>query len=177
MQFSDLSFPTASFFPSSLLLQTDLCSIDGDEEEGPIHCHGVAWATDDNDPSSRMRFNNLFFVSLYDHMYQRGYVGDVFTPGNTAGVPMCGCIEEMPVVSRSDCTQINAEMTVVLDLNKDGHLTAGVASDLEVNFNACQGETNNDLASYVDKLVGKGKMSKGTQLKISEVLVGDCSNV
>jgi hypothetical protein len=44
---------------------------------------GFAWAEDTNDPSFVYRGNNLFFVSLYDHMYVRGYVE------NIPSAPMC----------------------------------------------------------------------------------------
>ena len=49
------------------------------------------------------RGNNLFYVSLYDHMYVRGYVK------NIPSAPMCACAEQMPTVSRADCTQIDFE--------------------------------------------------------------------
>jgi len=63
---------------------TDLCWTEedgvifpypGDETENDLHCHGFAWAQDDlapGDTNARARWNNLFFVSLYDHLYQRG---------------------------------------------------------------------------------------------------------
>ena len=57
---------------------------DGNTGEGAIHCHGLAWSNDLNDATSRYKANNLFFVSMYDHMYQRGYVK------NIPGAPMCG---------------------------------------------------------------------------------------
>lgn len=57
------------------------------DDEGPVHCHGFAWSTDEREASSRYKANNLFFVSMYDHMYERGYVG------NIPGSPMCGCVE------------------------------------------------------------------------------------
>ena len=57
------------------------------DDEGPVHCHGFAWSTDEREASSRYKANNLFFVSMYDHMYKRGYVG------NIPGSPMCGCVE------------------------------------------------------------------------------------
>ena len=62
---------------------------DNNDGEGAIHCHGFAWADDDGDPSSRYKANNLFYVSMYDHMLQRGYVR------NIPGAPMCGCIEQV----------------------------------------------------------------------------------
>ena len=57
---------------------------DNDNGEGSIHCHGFAWADNEYDPTARYIGNNLFFVSMYDHMYQRGYVK------NIPGMPMCG---------------------------------------------------------------------------------------
>jgi len=62
-------------------------SIYGDE--GSIHCHGFAWSTDNQETTSRYKGNALFFVSMYDHMYQRGYVE------NIPGSPMCGCVEHV----------------------------------------------------------------------------------
>merc|ERR1711862_531038 len=47
----------------------------------------------------RYRANNLFYVSMSDHLHDRGYVRSV------QGSPMCGCVEHMPIVSRSDCTE------------------------------------------------------------------------
>lgn len=59
------------------------------DNEGPIHCHGFAWSTDTQETTSRYKANALFFVSMYDHMYQRGYVE------NVPGSPMCGCVEHV----------------------------------------------------------------------------------
>ena len=71
---------TTDFDTSGILVYSG----DGDNGEGAIHCHGLAWSNDDNDHTSRYRANNLIFVSMYDHMYQRGYVK------NIPGAPMCG---------------------------------------------------------------------------------------
>ena len=57
---------------------------DNNNGEGAIHCHGLAWSNDVNDATARYKANYLFFVSMYDHMYQRGYVK------NIPGAPMCG---------------------------------------------------------------------------------------
>ena len=55
--------------------------------EGEIYCHGLAWTNDDNHFSSQMRFNNFFYVSLYDHMYTRGYVQPT---QDSDKIDMCG---------------------------------------------------------------------------------------
>ena len=59
------------------------------DEEGPIHCHGFAWSNDEQETLSRYKGNALFFVSMYDHMYVRGYAE------NVPGSPMCGCVEHV----------------------------------------------------------------------------------
>ena len=57
--------------------------------EGPVHCHGFAWSTGEQEITTRYKANALFFVSMYDHMYVRGYTG------NIPGSPMCGCVEHV----------------------------------------------------------------------------------
>ena len=67
---------------------TDLCAVDMDrsnsgstkvpggfatfdsDTEGPIHCHGFVWGIDDIEADACYKGNNLFYVSMYDHMYQ-----------------------------------------------------------------------------------------------------------
>ena len=146
------------------------------ESEGTIHCHGVAWGSDVNGFEAQLMYNNLFYVSMYDHMYTRGYV-EKTVPNDY--VPMCGCIEDMPPVSRSDCTEIAATLTVTLSRDKDGFLDAVADNDLNVQFNQCKGTVfgtttaaNNDLASYTNVLVRDGKMKANVQRAIFDTLVG-----
>lgn len=42
------------------------------ENEGDTHCHGFAWGEDKTAHDHRYRGNNLFYVSMYDHLYTRG---------------------------------------------------------------------------------------------------------
>jgi len=147
------------------------------ETEGDIHCHGLAWAEDENDFTAQLKYNNFFFVSLFDHMYQRGYVESTI---DSPDIPMCACIEDMQPVSRSDCTQIDATLKFTITL-EDGVLTAMPLEDdeLKIEFNSCQGTNpsngnnqNNDLASYVHRLHNRGKLSADTQDAIFDILVG-----
>ena len=66
---------------------SNLCFIESGKE-GSIHCHGFAWSENDNDVSSMLKYNNLFFVSLYDHWYTRGYVENALD--SELSFPMCG---------------------------------------------------------------------------------------
>lgn len=143
--------------------------------EGAMHCHGLAWDSDPTDPTSRFRFNNFFYVSIYDHMYSRGYVENVV---DSDFVPMCGCTEDMPVVARADCTQIDIDTIFLLNLDQNGFMTVSL-DQLTVNFNSCKGtdyatgeNANNDLASHVNKLVLEGRIDPAVQSVIYETLVG-----
>ena len=145
--------------------------------EGEIYCHGLAWTNDDNHFSSQMRFNNFFYVSLYDHMYTRGYVQPTQDSDN---IDMCGCIEDMPKVSRADCTEIEASATFSVSFSDDLKFQVStVGDDLAVEFNACQGtnpsngnNANNDLASYVNRLHIRGEIDGNAKDKAFETLVG-----
>jgi len=141
-----------------------------DDEEGDIHCHGFAWGNNEEALDARYKGNNLFYVSMYDHFYQRGYVRGV------PGAPMCGCTEQMPVVSRADCTEmdISENFRYVYD-----HATQrfGVADrGVDIAFNACQGanDNNNDLEAYYERLVDEGRADATELGTLQDKLVGDC---
>jgi hypothetical protein len=165
---------------------TDLCAVDidsnseyaahvaggfsifPDEKEGPIHCHGFAWSKRDDAAMSRYKANNLFYVSMYDHMYERGYVRAV------PGAPMCGCAENMPIVSRADCTSMKIEETW-----RFNHV-AGVGfsvtlQNVDIAYNACQGANgnNNDLETYIESLVSAGEFEQDHFENIKQNIVGD----
>jgi len=140
---------------------------DGDGE-GAIHCHGFAWSNNGNHASNRYKANNLFYVSMYDHMTQRGYVRNIH------GSPMCACLEQMPVVTRSDCTQIDVEETFEISVDTNGKASAKLTSN-DIDFNACQGKNNNnnDLEAYVARLVDEGHITKKQQESLEGIIVGN----
>jgi len=136
--------------------------------EGPVHCHGFAWADDETDPISIYKGNNLFYVSMYDHMHQRGYVRNV--PGST----MCSCAENMPVVTRSDCTELAITESFTFAYNSGTSTLAASLDAVDINFNACQGadNQNNDLEAYYKKLVAQGKATAANLATLQTILVG-----
>ena len=161
---------------------TNVC-FDEDHNEGSVHCHGFVWSEESqNDVSYRLRYNNLFFVSLFDHWLQRGYVENFMdSSGHFTQYPMCGCMEKMPAVTRSDCTEahVEFEFTVSFD-DQTGTFTASHEDQqrMGVRFNACQGprytapgepsngNKNNDLSSQINKLFYQGKLSNETRFDI-----------
>jgi len=148
---------------------------DNNNGEGAIHCHGLAWSNDPNDASSRYKGNNLFYVSMLDHLYNRGYVR------NVPGAPMCGCLDKMPVVSRSDCTQVDVTELWVATFfpARSGaqaffDLKIDEENGISIDFNSCRGAVrNNDLESYYHRLVNEGRASLDELLKVRETLVGN----
>lgn len=138
------------------------------EEEDDSHCHGFAWAEDSTDASARFKGNNLFYISMYDHLTQRGYAR------NVPGAPMCGCVEQMPVVTRADCTQIDITEDVTFTYSDANGLSADI-SNLDINFNACQGanNNNNDLGAYYERLTDEGKIPTEKRDTFEEIVVGE----
>merc|ERR1712183_872585 len=138
------------------------------DEEGPIHCHGLAWGKDENEPDFRYRANNLFYVSMSDHLHDRGYTRSV------QGSPMCACVENMPLVTRSDCTEIEAKefFKFKFPAEYSGEIKATLEY-VDLNFNACRARQNNNLERYVERLRDEGRLSKAIYHKFRNTVVGD----
>lgn len=152
------------------------------EDEGDIHCHGLAWSSDPNDVSSVFKFNAFFYVSLYDHWYKRGYVENSLDGDfNETGIPMCGCVDEMPMVTRADCTQVTlAEITFSIEWEQESGLTIEAGPLVSVELDECQGHLfgnpgrseSNDLASHMNALVANDQMTVQMKAKNFDTLVG-----
>ncbi len=175
----------------------------GDDTEGDLHCHGLGWSNNDEDGNyvdvnSKTRFNTLFFVSMYDHLYQRGYAESITNDPNIEGeVPMCGCVEEMPAVARADCSEIDATTEYTATV-VDGELViAPVEGTFVMDFQACEGikyvdgytpeayiedvldndrdlikGTDNDLAGFVFKQYLTSKINPEQYETFQDTVVG-----
>ena len=142
-----------------------------DDVEGDVHCHGFAWGNDSTANDALFKGNNLFYVSMYDHFYTRGYVR------NIPGAPMCGCSEQMPVVDRSDCTELDANHKVRYFYDYESQAVYVEDKGVTIAFNACAGanDTNNDLEAYYEKLVEEGLADQAELEVLQTQLVGDCA--
>jgi len=135
--------------------------------EGSVHCHGFTWGDDPLSQDNVYKGNLLFYVSMYDHMTQRGYVR------NIPGSPMCACAENMAVVSRADCTQVEVDEKVTFQWNvTDSALDAVIYID-DIDYNACTGlDANNNLLERARKLKQNGDLGEEKVTAIEEILVG-----
>jgi hypothetical protein len=136
-------------------------------DEDDSHCHGFAWSSDDSFENSLYRANALFFISMYDHFHNRGYVREV------PGAPMCACLEQMPVVSRSDCTEIDATETVAFTFDMASRTFTFEITETDLRFKSCRAENNNDLASYYQKLLDEGHVTQELKDRFDQIIVGD----
>ena len=129
--------------------------------EGEAHCHGFAWSGSPADDITQYRGNNLFYVWFYDHLYIRRYVRQV------PGAAMCGCMKQMPVATRSDCTQVDVLETFNLVYDAGSGMSVTITNS-EVEFNACEAEEDdNDLRAYWRE------QHPGDARKMDKYLVGD----
>ena len=170
---TDVCYVDMSRAPESSRTQEGFSVFEG-ESEGDAHCHGFAWDTDANDVSAFHKGANLFYVSMYDHLSQRGYVR------NVPGSPMCGCVEKMAVVSRSDCTELAlTKQWTGFSFQRGVGLSAQITYN-EVEFNSCQGanNNNNDLEAYYQRLVNEGRATNEEFEVLKQTIVGDnqCDN-
>ncbi len=81
----------------------------------------------------------------------------------------------MPVVTRSDCTELDVTETFKFSWNTaTTTLTATLDEVDDIDFNACQGANNrnNDLEAYYQKLVNQGKATQANLEKLQNILVG-----
>ena len=158
---------------------TDICYANGRRYRGnePGHCHGYAWSRDLEDADAKMRFNNLFYVVMHDHMYSRGYVKSV-----KYGVPMCSCLEDMPIVSRADCSEIKMLSNYKLSVEESGKIDIKV-DRLNFEFQACQGyqpgtkrAQNNDLLAKMERLYQEQRIDAPTRKTVDRYLVQNCAS-
>jgi len=80
----------------------------------------------------------------------------------------------MAVVTRADCQQIQASLTVKITWTAlQEALTASVVVR-DINFNGCQGiNKNNDLEDHVKRLVADGLISDDKRVALQKTLVGN----
>jgi len=110
----------------------------------------------------------LFYISMYDHLYTRGY------SRNVPGAPMCGCVENMPVVTRSDCTEISAKEFWKFEWDAATKLLSASLDRAEIDFNACNGDgRNNDLEAYYRRLYREGRASWDDRQKLFRTITGN----
>jgi len=167
----------------------------GDAEEGDLHCHGLAFSDEEGDINSNAKWNNLFFVSFYDHMFTRGYVNSI-----NDYVPMCDCVEKMDsvAVARADCTEAIGHSNFTLSVVEGSVQVEPVENTFYLEFQACEGydyddtitpsqfqnefefnaddagltNSNNDLSAFMFRSYLEGKVDTSHIERYEQVVIG-----
>jgi len=127
------------------------------DSEGNVNCMGFTWTDNENDPANLYKGNLLFEVAMRHGLKENGYTRSV------PHAPMCACVEQMPVVSRADCKDVeNVDNWSFAPDGDSGLLNLWHAS-ANLTFNDCGGK---DLAAEYE----------GTHnTSISDRITGDCA--
>lgn len=143
-------------------------------EEGDVYCHGMAWENNPAGWNHWFKGNVLFDMSLREMRHQ-GHTR------NIAGSPMCGCIEQMPVVTRADCTEAKVDSRILLKFTKGNNKLSAKLLGFQLHFDECEGaepHMRNDLSSFYEKLWLEGQVDEVQKEEFERIIVGEnqCSN-
>ena len=141
-------------------------SIYGEDGTDDVLCHGFAWGTDRGSIDAALAGNALFKV---------GFMNDFYTSGNieqVPAVPLCGCIDRMPVVTNAKCTKAIAEGSTVL-FKYDA-----AAKDLTASFTLGEGgitygDCDGNLLDHYKSLAAEGKADDYAVAYMESRIVGE----
>jgi len=86
---------------------------------------------------------------------------------------MCACLEQMPTVSSSDCTETSVKDTFDFTYNQGSQDFTATLVSSRVKFDACTDADDNEigLAEKYDQL--KDEIEVGSDVPFSDYIVGD----
>jgi len=126
------------------------------DSEGNVNCRGFTWTDDDS--SGLYKGNMLFEVAMRYGLMDNGYTRSV------PHAPMCACVEQMPVVSKSDCVGVEPTHIWSFAPDADSGLLNLWQSGVDLAYNDCGGK---DLAAYYADIHKKS---------ISHRITGECAS-
>lgn len=142
-----------------------------DEETNDAYCVGFSYSDDPTDISHQYRANALFQIAMLEGFYTNDLVGGV------PGAPMCGCVEQMPIVSHSACRQVVATRRLSVDshdrilIETPIEVTTCDQDDLVQNYASL--DENNDVASLSEYITGSCPNTLDTYLGSQGMKRGD----
>lgn len=109
------------------------------QSQDQAYCAGFAY--EDGSFGDAVKYNTLFHIAMKTNLYDKGYVR------NIPGAPLCGCVEQMPIVDNSEC--IKAVESYKID--GQGNISANIS------WSSCDGK---NLKEYYDSLDGRTSTEK-----------------
>lgn len=149
-------------------------SVYGEDGTDDVMCHGFAWGTDHGSVDAALAGNALFKI---------GFMSDFYTSGNieqVPAVPLCGCIDRMPVVTNAKCSNAVAtgstvvfkydtalkDLTASFTLGEDGITYGDCGGENLIDHYktlAADGKADDVAVAYMEsRIVGEGGCSAAT---------------
>jgi hypothetical protein len=122
------------------------------------YCTATAWGAE-NSTSELYKGNALYDIS-FGTMLRKGYVK------NIDGAPMCGCVENMPVVSNTDCRELTvSKEEYSITITSAGALNI-IQIDVVITYIPC---TKSPFITHYSTLASTQEIAK-----MQTRIVGDC---
>jgi len=129
-------------------IQDSAFTIYDGNDESDIYCSGFAY--DAGSFGDDAKYNTLFHMAMKTNLYDKGYVK------NVPGAPLCGCIEQMPIIDNADC--VEAVEGYILDDN--GTVTLNITwrdcGDLKKHIKSSLDKSEIEMYFIDEKIVEKG---------------------
>ena len=128
-------------------------------------CTGFSWSANQDDVSTKYRANTLYQISMLNGFYNNDLVGGV------PGAPMCGCVEQMPVVSDAECVEPVQTRRLSINVEKQEEKDGSAQErhrllvDTSITFTPCG-------KSLVEQYASTNPTSDVNAL--SKIITGDC---
>jgi len=103
------------------------------------YCSGFAY--EKGSFADKVKYNTFFHMAMTTNLFEKGYVK------NIPGAPLCGCVEQMPIIDNAACVMVNEGY----DMDTNGNVS------IHIGWEEC----GTDLASfYEDGLDGRSEVEK-----------------
>jgi len=102
------------------------------DASSPNQAYCTGFAYENGSFGDAVKYNTLFHMAMKTNLYDNGLVK------NIPGAPLCGCVDQMPIIDNSECIKAIEGYTI--------------DSDGNVSVNITWGSCGMDLPSYYDTL-------------------------
>merc|ERR1740124_1193147 len=130
MKISFLAVAAIAAVPTAADIHANSITYFKTQESDNTHCSGFAY--EKNSFQDTVKYNTLFHMAMMTNLYKKGYVK------NIPGAPLCGCVEQMPVIDGAACVKAI-----------EGYK---IDSEGNVSVNISWEDCGMDLAAYYDTL-------------------------
>jgi len=139
------------------------------DPEDKTFCTGFAY--DSGSFDDKVKYNTLFHMAMKTNLVDNGYVKEV------PGAPMCGCVEQMPVVTNASCVKahegyvIETDNTLRVDITWTGCEIEGTKANLMDYYMSLPERTNMEKFFVKTKLVGDGQCAAAADAFLNDKFI------